>query len=363
MKKLLIFVLASVGIISLQSCNEEVELAGDFVETAVVYGLLDPAEDVHMIKINRAFIGPGNSLDIAQIPDSNYFESVVATITEEGGLNRVWTLMDTTVDNKDESGVFFAPTQKLYFFTTPSNQPLDGSATYHLNIVVNGGEFEVNGETQLVTNLSSTVVQGQGFRFSFSDDPGEYISDVFQVTTGTAAIINATLRVNYKERINGVFENKSFQWELGEVPADPNKPLEAINFTASGQTFYNLVRNACEGGDPLVDRRNITSFDVILTGGSQDLYNYILVNEPTSSLAQNKPTFTNLTATNDHPVVGIFSGRTTVSYNKPAYISGQPYVRVIDQKSTSELCIGPITGSYLFCSDHPADNGETYDCN
>lgn len=115
MKKLLLLLLATVGILSTQSCNEEVELTGDFVETAVVYGLLDPSENVHMIKINRAFIGPGNALEIAQIPDSNYFNSVIGTITEVGGLNRVWTLQDTIVNNKDQNGVFFAPTQKLYF--------------------------------------------------------------------------------------------------------------------------------------------------------------------------------------------------------------------------------------------------------
>ncbi|TAF89039.1 MAG: hypothetical protein EAZ48_01940, partial [Flavobacteriia bacterium] len=62
------------GAFALSSCEEDIILDGDFVETAVVYGLLDQADSIHMIKITRAFIGPGSALDIAQIPDSSYFE-------------------------------------------------------------------------------------------------------------------------------------------------------------------------------------------------------------------------------------------------------------------------------------------------
>ena len=66
----------------LSSCSEKVELVGNFEETAVVYGLLDQADTLHYIKITRAFIGPGNALEIAQIADSSYFTNVDATISE-----------------------------------------------------------------------------------------------------------------------------------------------------------------------------------------------------------------------------------------------------------------------------------------
>jgi hypothetical protein len=82
------------------SCEEDVDLIGNFEETAVVYGLLNMKDSVHYIKINRAFIGPGNSLEIAQIPDSSYFKQVDATITEyiNGNKARVWTLEDTLIE-------------------------------------------------------------------------------------------------------------------------------------------------------------------------------------------------------------------------------------------------------------------------
>ena len=103
----------------------------------------------------------------------------------------------------------------------------------------------------------------------------------------------------------------------------------------------------------------------LLEGG--ELFNYISVNKPSSSLAQSKPSYTNLSVTNGKRVVGIFSSRQTVKIFKPFYTSPQQaYIRAIDKKSTRELCQGPITGTYLFCSNHPGDNvvnqEESYAC-
>ena len=119
-------------LILLNSCNDKIDLIGDFQETAVVYGLLDQSDSIHYIRINRAFIGPGNSLEFANIPDSNYFDQVDATITEyvNGNETRAWILNDTLVDNKDTNGIFYAPEQKLYYFTTKKCNA-DGTQALH----------------------------------------------------------------------------------------------------------------------------------------------------------------------------------------------------------------------------------------
>ena len=102
----LIFAFATLTL--LFSCNEKIDLIGDFKETAVVYGLLDHSDSMHYVKITRAFIGPGNALELAQIEDSSYFDAVDATIEEIQGGNvlRTWTLKDTLIENKDTNGVF-----------------------------------------------------------------------------------------------------------------------------------------------------------------------------------------------------------------------------------------------------------------
>ncbi|MEY4596449.1 MAG: hypothetical protein RLZZ506_867, partial [Bacteroidota bacterium] len=128
LKYLSIFV---AGALALSSCEEDIILDGDFVETAVVYGLLDQADSIHMIKITRAFIGPGSALDIAQIPDSSYFEQVEATVSEvvNGQVTRTWTLQDTLVQDKDTNGLFYGPEQKAFYFKTLPTGPLEAIQT------------------------------------------------------------------------------------------------------------------------------------------------------------------------------------------------------------------------------------------
>lgn len=361
MKKTILFLFSClIGVIILSSCNEEVDMIGDFQETAVVYGLLDKSENVHFIKITRAYIGPGNSLEIAQIPDSSYFDQVDATITERinGTQTRVWTLKDTIVENKDTQGVFYAPTQKLYYFTTTSGAPLDNNGIYTLDASINGGEFEIQAATEIVSGIS-TSADGQGFRFDFVEDPGVFQQKSISVDGGNSYVLNTTLEVFFHEFNTGVDTNlTSFKWTLGEYDVTPGK---SQGFTIPGKTFYELM-DANVTNDPLINKRQMYSVKIIVTGGAENLYNYMSVNQPSSSLAQNKPTYTNLTATNGHKVVGIFSSRYTYSIEKFFINPSNNTLRMMAQKSVAELCTGAITGDLFFCSQHVGDNGTSYDC-
>ena len=378
-KKYLYFIFISLGLIVLNSCNEKVELIGDFVETAVVYGLLDQADSLHYIKINRAFIGPGNALEIAQIADSSYFTNVDATISEylNGNLTRSWLLRDTILDNKDPNGVFYAPEQKVYYFktmptgfngviqtsTNPQMTSLNPQAIYKIDIVLNDGAFSVSGETELVRGITSAAAT-QNFNFKFADNPGEYTSTGITVSsTGNSFVLNTQLKMAFYEWEGNTYSEKSFFWNLGEADV---QPLSSKVFTANGETFYDLMKSNCTENSTIT-KRTFKGVTIKITGGAEELYNFIAVNKPSSGLAQSKPTYTNLTATNGKRVIGIFSSRQTVEIYHPFYVSPQQsFLRALDKKSTRELCQGPITGLYLFCSNHPGDNvvnqEESYAC-
>ncbi len=356
------------------SCSEKVNLVGDFKETAVVYGLLDHSDSIHFIKITRAFIGPGNALEIAQIPDSSYFNQVEATVSEfvNGTLTRTWTLEDTIIENKDTNGAFYGPEQKVYYFktlpTTVSSSGLNGviqtspnpqltslnpDATYKFKAIINGGEFEVTGETELVKGITTTA-SSQNFTFKFANNPGEYVPTGVAVSnSGNSFILNTQLDVAFNEHRGNNFTEKRFNWQIGEISTLPGT---AKTFTALGQTFYDLIKKNVSN-DPTITKRTFNGIYVTVTGGAEELYNYMVVNQPSSTLAQSKPTYTNLTVSNGKRVVGIFSSRQTIKIFKPFSVSAQQaYIRAIDKKSTRELCQGPMTGTYLFCSNHPGDN-------
>lgn len=377
MKRTLLLISISLSVIlGFNSCNEDIVTTTNFVETPVVYGLLDASDSIHIVKITRAFIGPGDALQISQIPDSNYFQNVSATITERlsnGSTGRTWTLFDTIVTTKETGGVFYAPEQKVYAFYTNSKDNSDNptfgglidDAQYNLRIVVNegqSGEFEVFGSTEIVRGISTTT-DSPNFQFKFAKNAsttGVYTSTGMVVQNGNSAVVNARLLVDYKEYIGSDSVVQRINWNLGEVETSGT----TTNFSTQGETFYNLINTSCMSGDPNVTRRNLEGITVQVIAGSFDLYNYILVNEPSSSIAQNKPTFTNLTATNDHPVIGIFSSRYTHSVYHPMSTLSQN-IRCIDRNSTEELCIGPITGLHLFCSQQELDivQGQPWACN
>ena len=344
----------------LQSCNEDVDLIGDFEETAVIYGLLDKSDSIHFIKINRAFIGPGNALEISQIQDSNEFQQVEATVVEylNGNVARQWTLMDTTIENKDPNGVFYAPYETEYYFKTTASAPLNADGIYKLHISINGGDIIVDGETEIVSNISSSA-DGQTFRYDFVEDPGVYSQKGIAVTTGNSFILNTTLEVNFNEYTSPTTGTmKSFKWNLGESEVTPN---ESKSFTTNGKTFFDLVL-ANVTNNPAIIQRKMYSIKVIVTGGAEDLYNYMTVNVPSSSLAQSKPTFTNLTVNANHRVIGIFSSRYTHISEKTYINTSNANIRMMQPKTVAELCTGPITGDLLFCSQHILDASATFSC-
>ena len=95
----------------LYSCSTDVDLYADYKDITVVYGLLDSGKDTNYIKINKAFLGPGNALDIALIDDScNYPGKLDAKLIEYKGSatgsnyhqTRVLPLDTITIFNKVE---------------------------------------------------------------------------------------------------------------------------------------------------------------------------------------------------------------------------------------------------------------------
>jgi hypothetical protein len=339
----------------LSACKTDIDLIGDYQTTPVIYGLLDQSDSLHFIKINKTFLGRGNAFEMAQVSDSSYFENVDATITEilaSGNTGRIWPLRDTIIEGKDENGVFFAPEQKVYYFATPTiqNNPalsLQPDAKYILDVNINDGEFIVRGETELVRDIAITAPALQA-AFGFYTNQGEYRSVPFVWTKGNGKRFNFSMAFHYREfDINGVQYDKSFDWNLGEFMSGTTNN---VNASASGELFYQLVRNNVPVDNNIVKREH-TYFLITLVAGSEELHNFISANQPSTGLAQNKPTYTNLEGG-----IGIFSARYTIRTIKYFINPDFQNWRSIDQRSTKQLCEGQFTGLLKFCSAHIQDN-------
>ena len=388
MKKLslILFPIAIISaIIGLNSCSEELPDSGESVVTPVIVGLLDKSDSLHYIKVTRSFAGNNNALIVAQIADSSYYEDVevkVEEYTPNNGsgplvLRRTWTLRDTILTNK-EPGAFYSPNQKVYYYKTDVynslNPPSDISsdptlalkpnATYKFVAVVNGGEYTVNAETKLVDDVTITYPLNLA-PYSFASYTGNafnsYSTTNCKANIGnsekSSQVVDARIKITIREYFAGVPVDKSFFWKIGELNGSAITS-DIVTLPALGQNFYTIVKQNVTT-DPTIDKRQLISMVLTYTGGTDELSKYILVNKPSTSLAQNKPIYTNVTCSDGRQALGIFSSRNK-SVQTKTESSG---TRAISVASMRQLCTGSITGSLLFCSQNAGDSGESYFCN
>lgn len=344
--------------LSLVSCKDKIDLIGAGKESAVVIGILDASESAHYVKITRTFIGDGitNTMDIAQIPDSSYFNDVKIKIEELGGSGRSWNLHDTIVQNK-ESGAFYSPDQKVYVFYTDPSAPLTPNVTYKLTATIDNGRIVVTGQTGIVSGITAgnwTNTTSSIKLTTSGPTLGEYANHSFNMTSvGNSYRMTAKIRFDYREFSTGMTDSTdhSILFNMGEFDVTPG--ASGQSFSLSGETFYRTLKDKIPVSAS-IEKRIHLGFEVMVTGASRELVNYIDVNKPSSSLAQNKPKFTNLSITEGHSVIGIFASRQTFTNYRPA-VATQAQIQALDDKSRRELCIGPTTGSLGFCSRHARD--------
>src|SRR5690554_1289530 len=343
--------LLGIGISLLLSCETKFSVNGDYKEQPVVHFLLNQGEDYQFLKLNKTFLKEGNAKEFAKQAELSYFDEVDAVVEEVigGNVNRSWTLKDTTITNKKE-GAFYGPEQKLYYFKVDAedeNEKLNEDALYRLKIDIDNGAHTVEGSTNLVKGVKIKYpLKNMSVRFAeFNVAQNGYRNmPITYDKSPEAAIFNVKMKIDYKEYQGSNSEVKSILWNIGEREnASPS--ASSGTFFATGERFYQLLKKEIPV-DENVTRRQLDGLEIILTAGSRDLYTYMLTNEPSSSLAQNKPTYSNVDG-----ALGIFSARVTIRQYKPDFTS--PQTRGLDQNSTKELCNGTYTNLLDFCSPIP----------
>src|SRR5688572_3067377 len=73
MKKLFLFSVVLLAVFLLPSCKDKLELNAPYKEIPSVYAVLNVQDKLHMIRINKVFLGEGDANLMAQVADSiNY---------------------------------------------------------------------------------------------------------------------------------------------------------------------------------------------------------------------------------------------------------------------------------------------------
>jgi hypothetical protein len=303
----LLFVSALAVSFLFTSCSTKIDLLENYKPITVVYGLLNVNDSIQYIRVNKAFLGEGNALLMAQQSDSiNYkpgeLNVQLQKINPLTGEVLQTIVCDTTMQIMKDPGIFYNPYQIL-FKTTAA---IDENSNYKLIINRSSDGAQITAVTPIIDSVhvnSPQPIASIGFYNNLSQTYQN--SHLNWNNTADAFIYSAALRFTYYETLlisPFTTDTITIELNLGDVLAG-NTSIGAEDLPISGEAFFNFVQSSVHS-NPDVQRTANDSLEIFLSAGTEDLETYIDVNKPSIGLIQEKPAFTNITNG-----TGIFSSR------------------------------------------------------
>ena len=311
-------------ILFFSACSTKVDLYSDYKDITVVYGLLDSERDTNYVKINRAFMGPwdpeiaipADSCDYPNKLDVKLIEYRSNASSNNFQKTREMILDTVTIHNK-ETGIFYAPDQLVYYTKEKINNN-SSLYDYRYQLEIDRGDTILTAITDMVGGPSFSMHQAA---LSFNTVTAE-TGMVTWTPCPNASIYEVVIDFNFVEVTDSNDSiPRCMTWSLGSHPTS-SLPMQGDKFVLSYKTksFYvglesylnkigtfdsNTGNNSSEIKERLVFE---PSLNVKIAAGGYELYNFISVNGPSSSIVQNIPEYTNVNGG-----YGIFSSRTLLT--------------------------------------------------
>ncbi|MBL4754931.1 MAG: hypothetical protein JKY52_15215 [Flavobacteriales bacterium] len=347
MKKSIIILLAF--FVGLQSCETEFEVNAPWKDITSVYGLLNQNEAVHLIKINKAFLGETAADELAEIRDSSEYKPDEITAQVEkilnGSVKATYALNRVTLTNKP-SGTFYSPEHVMYQFIDSN---LQEGFDYKLTITKTATQEKVTAETELISDFDfwepnwwngpkkvSFFCQG-GYQ---SFNKAEWKSAV------NGRRYQLTIRFNYIEKdvISGNETFKFVDWVFPAVQSPDLDGGDRMGSEIDGEDFYKFIGNKLT---PVSSSNNVVrcigELDFTVDVAAEDFNTYMQVNEPTTGVVQERAEFSNVFDEKGNQQVGFFSARFAINET-----GAQLSKSCNGGNAVTELKTGPHTGNLGF---------------
>ena len=338
--------------LSLVSCKPDVELTSDYKDVTVVYGLLNPLEENHFIKIYKGYLTKDNALVWARDLDNiSYYDDITAELIEyrENGDSMLY-MMDTVMSIQKNYGVFASPTQVLYRPVKRNHKPADlrEGCLYKLRITNKKTGRVVTSETTTIANMTFNIPLGTSLSISTinlnKDDPWSVGFKTNSWPENAYAVdAYVTFRYIEKDKVTGDTVHKA----VSDIRVTPG-------FTMGNETsfkpnvIYRILKENIEEND------NVWRFpdtyecvDIKLWACDQVYYTYYKTAQPSSSIVQDRVNYTNI-QTEDNLALGFFASRSyykrtfrldVINHNEDSLAHGQwtknlnfrPYTEILDE--------------------------------
>jgi len=380
-----LLVISLLSILLLSRCTTDVDLTAPYKDITVVYGLLDQTNDIQFLKINKAFLGDAALADMAAVRDSieydtDQFLSKRVEVWDGPVLVDTYELKDSIVEAINSSPFYVEgitdPERVVYYFNPPTYFE---NHEYRVVIEIEGKD-PVIGSTELISssilpitkprsNVPGSTNAGQNIKLA---DPNSSINGnypnynfkwgaeqgarIYEPKLEFRYIENVWTDENHTDLISS--EEKTWLWDLGVVKTSNASGTDNLEKEINGEQFYIQLAQALEA-DPNITREvgvldtevaenHYSVFNFILLIGDEDYNSFLEFNEPVTSLAQERPQWSNV-----ENGQGLFS-----SSLKQESINVK-----MNTTSVEELCAGQHTFMLNFCTKDLGFEGDLIFCN
>jgi hypothetical protein len=327
MKKITTFVILFA--LFLVACETEFEVNADWKEVTVVYGLLDQSNDQQYIKINKAYLGIGDALQMASVADSinyNPADLEVKIIKVKGGpfgsIDTVGTIyLDTTLIAKDD-GLFATDEHIIYTTSIADKNFFRGNDAdekdYILSVFNKRSGNKVSSKTSLVNGFSvdnSVDLRKMNFYDPVLNGMGPFPDPPYDKENTTVEWRNTSLnKYIYQIRARVYYRNyytdgsNTLEYIDWQHPTDDYGDIgnSKMIYELKGDAFVNLISTKMPEKEGAIDYRLLAFMELQDTVCSEDLETYMILNDPFEGIVQERPTFSNI-----NNGVGLFSSRYT----------------------------------------------------
>jgi hypothetical protein len=289
------FLLFSLVALTIVACENDVDLLEEYQEIPVIYGLIDPSVKTHMVRVQRAFLGEGNALLMAQNPDSILYDTANIRLYLEklpfGSTTP--TLIESFSPYYGvvkEEGLF--TDQDHYVFRLESPNSIDVNAQYRLRFENIATGKKVTSTTRIIEPIIFSTFNNTT-KVNLAN-PNPYQLRFSSPKYGRE--FGLIMRVKYLEMdtLSLAIEQKSVDYKLDNLVSRTVAGGEEMIFFLRGNDIFRYLGSAI-GPASGSKKRILNSFkaDYLFTVGTDDLYNYIKINAP-SNTANFVPEFTNM---------------------------------------------------------------------
>lgn len=373
MKKLNLYTgLFAAVMVGLTSCKNNLDVLAPGEEMVSVYGIINPNEPVQNIRINKVYITDGDALAAAQNANTINYDTSEIRVTLQRFMGGSTTPTLTTVGNATKKEIVltgtvittasgsFSPNQTIW----QTSDKLYSTGNYKLTVKIKSTGKEITSTTTSLDSVKSynkmpfiylpnpnpTLAYPMHCGYVLDSPPGTGTKQIAYVdysnVTATspfrikfssiadARLYSVIMRFHYKT-ISMTDDTTNHYADYNFLPLKSSTLAggEAMEVSFNPPDFYtNLALQINKNNETNVKTRVSHYMEYIIYAGDENLSTFLQINQPSNTIAQDKPNYSNINGG-----VGVFATRSRSSITKELWSS------FID-----EIADNPATSSLLF---------------